>query len=129
MIALILIAVLYLYVDQKNIYITAKELSAAYQENSKEADSKFLNKNLELYGEVKSYISFEDEPNLLELKTRNSKIKIFCSLHSPNNDSIAAALTNAAPIIISGTVKGIKNQDSSEDIYIDVSKITIDQNK
>jgi len=129
MIAMILIAVLYLYVDQKNIYITADELASAYQENTKKADEKFLNKKLELSGEVKSFNSFDDQPNLLELKTKNSKIKIYCSFPSPNDDSLAGNLTYAAPVIILGTFKGNKNQDSPENIYIEVSNIIIDQNK
>ncbi len=129
MIAMILIAVLYLYVEQKNIYTTADELAAAYQENTGKADDKFLNKKLELSGEVKSYYSFENQPNLLELKTEDSKIKIYCSFLSSKDDSIAGTLTNATPVIISGTFKGNKNQDSPEDIYIEVSNISIDQNQ
>lgn len=126
MIAMILIAVLYIYVEQKNIYITAEELAAAYQENTEKADDKFLNKKLELSGKVKSYYSFENQSNLLELKTENSKIKIFCFFLSPKDDSLAGTLTFSTQIIISGIFKGKKNQDSPEDIYIEVSNISID---
>ena len=129
MIALILIAVLYLYVDQKNIYVTVDELAIAYQKNTKKVDEKFLNKKLELSGEVKSFISSDNQPNLLQLKTKNSKIKVYCTFLSPKADSFAGTLTYAAPVIISGTFKGIKNQDSPEEIYIEVSNIIIDQNK
>jgi len=129
MIAMILIAVLYLYVDQKNIYISANELAAAYQENTAKADSKFLNQKLELSGKVKSYNSFENQPNLLELKAENSKIKIFCSFLSSKNDSIAGTLTYATPVIISGTFKGNKIHDSQGDIYIEASNISIKQNQ
>ncbi len=126
MIAMILITVLYIYVEQKNIYITAEELAAAYQENTEKADDKFLNKKLELSGKVKSYYSFENQSNLLELKTENSKIKIFCFFLSPKDDSLAGTLTFSTQIIISGIFKGKKNQDSPEDIYIEVSNISID---
>ena len=126
MIAMILIAVLYLYVEQKNIYITADELAAAYQENIENADDKFLNKKLELSGEVKSYYIFEDKPNLLELKTENNKINIYCSFLSLKDDSVAATLTYAAPVIIIGIFKGSNNQESPENIYIEVSNISID---
>jgi len=129
MIAMILIAVLYLYVDQKNIYISANELAAAYQENTAKADSKFLNQKPELSGKVKSYNSFENQPNLLELKTENSKIKIFCFFFSSKDDSLAGTLTYATPVIISGIFKGNINQDSQEAIYIEVSNISIDQNQ
>jgi hypothetical protein len=129
MIALLLIAVLYLYVDQKNIYITANKIAAAYQEHTEKADDKFLNKKLELSGKVKSYYFFEDQPNLLELKTKNSKIKIYCSFLSSKDDSFAATLTNAAPVIITGIFKGSKNQNSPEDMYIEVSNLSIDQNQ
>ena len=126
MIAMILIAVLYLYVEQKNIYITADELAAAYQENNEKADDKFLNTKLELSGEVKSYFIFEDKPNLLELKTENNKIKIYCSFLSSKDDSIAGILTYAAPVIITGIFKGNKDHNSPNDIYIEVSNISID---
>lgn len=126
MIAMILFAVLYLYVEQINIYITADELAAAYNENTEKADEKFLNKKLELSGVVKSYYLFEDQPNLLELKTENSKIKIFCSFLSLKDDSIAGTLTYATPVIISGTFKGNKDPGSPDDIYIEVSNISID---
>ncbi len=129
MIALILIAVLYIYVEQKNICITAVKLAAAYQEDAEKADDKFLNKKLELSGEVKSYYSFENQPSLLELKTDNSKIKIFCSFLSSKDDSIAGTLTYATPVIISGTFKGKKNQDSPSNIYIEVSNISIEQDQ
>ncbi len=126
MIAMILIAVLYLYVEQKNIYITTDELAAAYQENSEKADDKFLNSKLELSGKVKSYFIFEDKPNPLELKTENSKIKIYCSFLSSKDDSIAGTLTYDAPVIIIGIIKGNKDHNSPDDIYIEVSNISID---
>jgi len=129
MIAMILIAVLYLYVDQKNIYVSANELAAAYQKNAEKADNKFLNKKLEISGEVKSYYSFEDQPNLLELKTENNEIKIYCSFLSPKDDSLAGTLTYATLVIISGTFKGMKNQDSPGDIYIEVSQLSLDQDQ
>jgi len=129
MIAMILIAVLYLYVEQKYIYITADELAAAYQENYEKAAEKFLNKELELSGKVKSYYLFENQPNLLELKTENNKIKIYCSFLSSKDDSVAATLTNAAPVIITGIFKGSNNQESPENIYIEVSNISIAQDK
>ena len=129
MIAMILIAVLYLFVDQKNIYVTVDELAIAYQKNTKNADEKFLNKKLGLSGEVKSFISSDNRPNLLELRTENSKMKIYCIFLSPKDDSLAGTLTYAAPVIISGICKGIKNQDLPEEIYIEVSNIIIDQNK
>ena len=84
MIAMILIAVLYLFVDQKNIYTTADELASAYQKDIKKADVYFLNKKIELSGKVKSYLFFDNQPNLIELKTKSSKIKIYCSFLSPN---------------------------------------------
>ena len=126
MIAMILIAVLYLYVEQKNIYITADELAAAYQENIENADDNFLNTKLELSGKVKSYFIFEDKPNLLELKTESSKIKIYCSFLSSKDDSIAGTLTYATPVIIIGIFKGNKDHSSPNDIYIEVSNISID---
>jgi hypothetical protein len=126
MIAMILIAVFYLYVEQKNIYITADELAAAYQEKTGKADDKFLNNKLELSGKVKSYYLFENQPNLLELKTENSKIKIYCSFLSSKDDSIAGTLTYAAPVIITGIFKGNKDHSSPDDIYIEVSNISID---
>jgi len=129
MIAMILIAVFYFYVEQKNIFVSADELVAAYQANTENADDKFLNKKLELSGEVKSYYSFENQPNLLELKTKNSNIKIYCSFLSPKDDSLAGTLTYSTQVIISGTFRGKKNQDSPEDIYIEVSKLIIDQNQ
>ena len=129
MIAMILIAVLYLYVEQNNIYVTADELVAGYQENTEKADDKFLNKKLELSGEVKSYYLFENQPNLLELKTENSKIKIYCSFLSLKDDSVAGTLTYATPVIIFGTFKGSKEHGSPDDIYIEVSNISIDQNQ
>jgi len=129
MIAMILIAVFYLYVEQKNIHITADELADAYQENTEKADEKFLNKKLELSGKVKSYYLFEDQPNLLELKTENNKIKIYCSSLSLKDDSVAGTLTFATPVIISGTLKVNNNEDSARNIYIKVSNISIDQNQ
>jgi len=129
MIAMILIAVFYLYVEQKNIFISADELAAAYQTNTENADDKFLNRKMELSGEVKSYYSFENQPNLLELKTKNSDIKIYCSFLSPKDDSLAGTLTYSTLVIISGTFRGKKNQGLPGDIYIEVSKLIIDQNQ
>ena len=129
MIAMILIAVLYLYVEQIDIYITVDELAAAYQENSEKAAEIFLNKELELSGKVKSYYLFENQSNLLELKTENNEIKIYCSFLSLKDDSIAGTLTYAAPVTINGILKGNKDHSSPDDIYIEVSNISIDQNQ
>jgi len=129
MIAMILFAMFYLYVEQKIIYITADELAAAYKENTEKADEKFLNNKLELSGVVKSYYLFENQPNLLELKIENSKIKIFCSFLSAKDDSVAGTLTYATPVIISGIFIGNKNEDSPANIFIEVNNISIDKNQ
>ncbi len=127
MIAMILIAIIFIYVDKKNIRLTADELSSELLTDFEVANKKYLDKKLELYGKVKSYYSFQDKPNLLELETGNSKVKIFCSFLSSKDDSVAATLTYAAPVILSGTFQGNKNQDSPENIYIEASNISIAQ--
>ena len=129
MIALILFAVLYLYVDRKNIHVSVNQLASAYQESVTQADRKFLKKKLELSGKVKSYYSFEEQPNLLELITEKSEIKVYCSFLSQKDDSLASTLTFATPVVISGTFKGIKNPDSPNHIYFEGSNLNIEQNK
>jgi hypothetical protein len=129
MIALILIAVFYFYVGQKDIYITADELADTYLSNTEQADNKFLNKKMELAGEVKSYYAFKDQPNLLELKIENKGIRIYSLFSTQKDDSLASTLTISTPVIVSGICTGIKNQGSMEGVYIEAGSISVAQNQ
>jgi hypothetical protein len=120
---LILFVLFYIVVEQKSIKINAAELVESYSPSSKEADEKFLNKVIELYGRVESYYEFENGKNILELQTESDKIGLYVIIMNKETEEKASSLTRGTQIIVLGKCIGLKNLKFPHSIYIEAKGI------
>jgi hypothetical protein len=122
MLLLILFILFYIFVEQKGIKVTADELVQNYSSNPDEADKKYLNNDIELTGQVKSYYEFENENSLLELQTDINSINLYCIIKE-EFEVEAESLSGNTDITIVGKCLGIKDLKFSHSIYIEAEKI------
>lgn len=126
MLGLILLVLFYIFIDQRNVKVTADELVGSYQSDPKEADKIFLNKEIELTGNVKSYFQFKGEKSLLELQTENDELKLYCILLNKETEEKAALLTTGTSVTISGKCIGLNPSMADKfpnSIYIEAEQI------
>lgn len=84
--------------DEKAIVTTANDIVKAYQENEANANLKFLDKAVEVSGEVAEVGKNQEGKTTVSLKTNDIMTTVFCTL----KDSTAQVETNK-----SITIKGI----------------------
>ncbi|MGB5287183.1 MAG: hypothetical protein WBN42_01740 [Ignavibacteriaceae bacterium] len=126
MLLLILVILFYVVLQQKSIKTNADELVANYSLNQKNADEKFLNKNLELAGEVKSYYEFENDNSIIELQTENNETGLYCIIMNKKTEEKAQSLTSGTSINVYGKCLGINSSRAKNflpGIYIEVERI------
>ena len=126
MLLLILFVLFYIFVEQKSIEISASGLTQSYSLNIKEADKKFLNKQLDLTGKVKSYIQFGDANSILELATDDKELNLYCILVSKDISEKASTFTSGTKVTIYGKCLGLNPHKSVKylsGIYIETENI------
>ena len=126
MLLLILLVIFYLVFQQRSIKITADELVTNYSLNQKDADKNFLNKDLEITGEVKSYYEFENGNSIIEIKTEHNEIGVYAIIMNKETEEKVRTLTIGTLITVYGKCLGA-NTSIAENffpgIYIEVDRI------
>ncbi|MBK9099149.1 MAG: hypothetical protein IPM14_13710 [bacterium] len=107
MLLLIIFVLFFIVYQDKNIVISASELVESYSIDQKTADSKFIDKDIELSGSVKSFIQSESGNSFLELQSNNDNLKIFCIIKDEVTVQKASSLTNGSLIIVFGKCLGL----------------------
>jgi tRNA(Ile2) C34 agmatinyltransferase TiaS len=126
MLLLILLVLFYLVFQQRSIKITAEELVANYSLNQENADKKFLNKDLEVTGVVKSYYEIENKNSILELKTENNETGLFCIIMNKEIEKKARSLASGTRITVYGKCLGANPAIAEKffpGIYIETDRI------
>ena len=126
MLLLILVILFYVVLQQKSLKITADELVADYSLNQKNADEKFLNKNLELSGEVKSYYEFENDNSIIELQTKNNETGLYCIIMNKETEEKAQSLTTGTIVTVYDKCMGFNPPRAEKfllGIYLEVERI------
>ena len=123
MLLLILFVLFYVVLQDKSLKVTSEELVNSYISDIKAADVKFLNKEIELSGKVKSFFQFEVDKSLLELETENSELQLFCLLMNKETEEKASLLTAGSAIAVFGKCLGIKDYKFPNSIYIEAEQI------
>jgi hypothetical protein len=123
MVGLILLILFYVFIEQKNPKVTSGELIKSYMIYPAEADKKYLNKEIELTGKVKSYYEFENEESLLQLASEQNELTIYCILINKEMNERAKSLTTGTTIKVSGKCLGIKDYKFPNSIYIETERI------
>jgi hypothetical protein len=123
MLLLLLFVLFYVVLQDKTIKVSADELVKSYSTDIKKADKLYLNKEIELTGEVKSFLQFENEKSLLELETGNNEPQLFCLLMNQETEAKASSLTAGSAVTVFGKCSGIKDYKFPNSIYIEAERI------
>jgi len=109
--------------QDKSIKVSADELVNSYISDISTSDKRFLNTEIELTGGIKSFLQFESDKSLLELKTANDELKLFCILMNNEAEEKASTLTAGTPVTILGKCLGIKDYKFPNSIYIEAEQL------
>ncbi|MCW8804434.1 MAG: OB-fold putative lipoprotein [Ignavibacteriaceae bacterium] len=123
MLLLILFVLFVLVLQDKSIKVTADELVNSYSLDISASDKRFLNKEIELTGGIKSFLQFESDKSLLELRTTSDELKLYCILMNKETEAKASTLTAGTYVTVYGKCLGIKNFKFPNSIYIEVEQI------
>ena len=125
MLLLILFVLFFIVIQNRPVKISADELIKSYSSNYIEADKKFLRKELEISGKVKSFLQLVSD-SMLVLQSSIQNIKLYCKLNDEETIKIAESLTLGTTVSITGKCLGIKpelSDASSNIIYIEAKII------
>ena len=106
--------------------VSADELVRSYSLDQITADNKFLDKDIELSGSVKSFIQSPSGNSFLELQSNNENLKIFCIIKDESTAQKASSLTNGSLITIYGKCLGLNPtgyEKFSNSIFIEIGRI------
>ena len=123
MLLLILFVLFFIVLQDKSIKVSADELVNSYISDISASDKKFLNKEMELTGGIKSFLQFESDKSLLELRTANDELKLYCILMNKETEEKASTLTAGTPVTVYGKCLGIKEYKFPNSIYFEVEQI------
>jgi len=123
MLLLILFVLFFIVLKDKITKVSADELVNSYSLDISASDKKFLNKEMELTGGIKSLLQFESDKSLLELRTANDELKLYCILMNKETEEKASTLTTGTPVTVYGRCLGIKEYKFPNSIYIEVEQI------
>jgi hypothetical protein len=126
MLLLILFVLFYIFVGQKSIEVSAVELAQSYGSDSQNADKKFLNQEIELTGSVKTYYEFENESNLLKIKTADNLPGVFIIIKNKATEERVKSITSNTVITIYGICLGLNSSGREKfpnSIYIEAKEI------
>lgn len=126
MLLLIIFVLFFIVFQDKNKVLSAAELVESYSIDQKTAENKFLNKNIELSGSVKSFIQSENGSSFLELQTNTENMKIFCIIKDESTLQEASTLTNGSLVTVFGKCLGLNPtgyEKFSNSIFIEMELI------
>jgi len=123
MLLLILFVLFFIVLQDKSIKVTADELVNSYSLDVPASDKRFLEKEIELTGGIKSFLQFESEKSLLELDTGNSELHLFCLLMNKETEARVSSLTIGTPVTVYGKCLGIKDFKYTNSLYIEAEQI------
>ena len=123
MLLLILFVLFYIVLQDNSIIVSVDELVNSYISDIPASDKKFLGKEIELSGKVKLLFQFEGEKSLLEVRTANDELKLYCILMNKETEEKASTLTAGTNVTVFGKCLGIKNYKFTNSIYIEAERI------
>ena len=123
MLLLILFVLFFIVLKERGLKVTSEQIVNSYLSDIKAADAKFLDKEIELSGKVKSFFQFEVEKSLLELETGNRELQLFCLLTNKETEEKASSLTAGSTVTVLGKCLGIKDYKIPNGIYIEAELI------
>ena len=89
-------------VDEKGIEVTAAQLVKEYQENETQANTKFLDKAIQVSGTISEIKNNQDGNSTIMLASDDAFTGVFCTLKDKTND-----LTSGSAVTIKGICSGM----------------------
>jgi len=126
MLLLLLFVLFYVVLQDKTIKVTSNDLVKSYTTDIKQADIKFLNKEIELTGKVKLFLQIEGEKSLLELETETNELQLYCILMNKEVEEKSAELTSGTSVTVIGKCLGFDPpliNRFSNSIYIEAEQL------
>ena len=123
MLLLILFVLFFIVLRDTSIKVSADELVSSYISDISASDKKFLNKEIELKGGIQSFLQFESDKSLIELRTANDELKLYCILMNKETEEKASTLTAGTPVTVLGKCLGLKDYKFPKSIYIEAERI------
>jgi hypothetical protein len=123
MLLLILFVLFFIVLQDRSLKVSVDELVSSYISDISTSDKRFLNKEIELTGGIKSFLQFESDKSLLELRTANDELKLYCILMNKETEEKASKLTAGTLITVYGKCLGIKDYKYPNSIYIEAERI------
>jgi len=126
MLLLILFVLFYIVLENRNTKVTTEELVNSYSINRQSADNKYLIKDIELTGKLKSLLQSANGDNFIQIETLNDTLKIYCIVGNPDLLEQTSSITTGTEVTILGKCLGLKEDifnPSLNSIYIEVRNI------
>jgi tRNA_anti-like len=121
MILLLIVAIFYLYLENRQIKITADKLAQSYLTDPVKADKKFKAKEIELTGIATAIYTIQDTITVIRLSSQN-EINIYC-FASKNQINNAGKIQINDKLIIIGECIGIKELFNLAGVFIKINSI------
>ena len=119
----VFLAFLY-YKNYYSIKVAAPDLAHAYSKNIQAADKEYLDKEVEVKGQVKKYHNPLNSRAAMQLRTYRGDIPLFCLFLNKEDNYTASKLKENQSITIKGKCVGISKYNSIICIQIEVNEIT-----
>jgi hypothetical protein len=123
MLVLLIAAVFIYYTEMIPLKVDAVKLAASYSNNKTQADTNFLDKELEVTGTVKAFYKLIEVRNVLELNTGESELSLFCFFINEIDETKAASFGEGDTVTVTGKCAGSNKYNFVNGVKIEVKKI------
>ncbi len=103
--------------------MAAQDLAHAYTRDEISADKEFLNKRLNLLGEVKAYYSVMDSKPVLELQTYHGDLPVICFFLKNEDKYTASQLREGQDVSVKCRCLGTSPYSSVKGVKVEVDGI------
>jgi hypothetical protein len=124
---LLVLSVVLAFIYYNNFYyheIAAQDLAHAYTKDVVTADKEFLDKRLNLMGQVKSYYTLPDLRPVLELKTYPGDLSLICFVTDEEDRYTAGRLKEDQNVTVKGKCIGTNVDTLINGVKFDAINIT-----
>lgn len=128
MVLSVFLAFLY-YKNYYSIVVAAPDLAHEYSKNIETADKEYLDKRVKVTGQVKAYYKILDTRPVLELKTYEGDLPVFCFFFKNEHEFTASKLREDEFVTIEGKCVGTRAYNFTKGVKIEVKEITPEEDE
>ena len=124
---LLVLSVLLAFIYYNNFHyhtVAAQDLAHAYSKDTTSADQEFLNKRLNVTGQVKSHYTLMDSKPVLQLQTYHGDLPLICFFLNDEDRYISSQLKEDQIVSVKGKCLGTGAYNLVKGVKIEVESIT-----